>query len=85
METDYALVIGDKNYSSWSLRPWLAMRRFRIPFREVNVDIYSPGMRERILEHSRSGRVPVLNTQGRVIWDTMAILETLAELHPAHR
>lgn len=85
METDYTLVIGDKNYSSWSLRPWLAMRRFRIPFNEVNVDLYSPGMRERILEHSPSGRVPVLNTQGRIIWDTMAILETLAELHPAHR
>lgn len=82
--TDYALVIGDKNYSSWSLRPWLAMRRFAIPFGEINVDLYNPGMRARILEHSPSAKVPALKTRGRVIWDTMAILETLAEAHPDH-
>lgn len=83
-ENGYGLVIGDKNYSSWSLRPWLAMRRFAIPFTEINVDIYGAGARERILKHSPSAKVPALKFQGRVIWDTMAILETLAERHPEH-
>lgn len=81
---DYALVIGNKNYSSWSLRPWLAMRKFAIPFAEINVDIYSAGKRKRILEHSPSALVPALKADGRVIWDTLAILETLAERHPEH-
>lgn len=83
-ETDYALVIGNKNYSSWSLRPWLAMRRFGVPFREINIDIYTPGARQRILEHSPSGKVPALKTGRETIWDTLAILETLAERFPEH-
>lgn len=82
--TDYALIIGNKNYSSWSLRPWLAMRRFAIPFTEINVDIYAPGKRKRILQHSPSALVPALKVGGRVIWDTLAILETLAEAHTEH-
>lgn len=81
-DPNYALVIGNKNYSSWSLRPWLAMRKFAIPFTEINVDIYSPGKLARILEHSPSALVPVLKFDDQVIWDTLAILETLAERHP---
>lgn len=80
-DPDYALVIGNKNYSSWSLRPWLAMRRFAISFAEINIDIYAAGKRERILQHSPSALVPALKIEGRVIWDTLAILETLAERH----
>lgn len=80
-ETGIALVIGNKNYSSWSLRPWLAMKAFGVAFGEINVDIYGPGARERILAHSPSGLVPALKMSGRVIWDTLAILETLAERH----
>ena len=80
-DTGYQLVLGDKNYSSWSLRPWLLMRAFNIPFEEINVDIYRPGARERILEHSPSGKVPALKTGGLTIWDTLAIIEYLAENH----
>ncbi len=81
-DTDYELVIGDKNYSSWSLRPWLAMRRLEIPFREINIELRGSGTRARILEHSPSGMVPALKAGGRVIWDSLAILETLADRHP---
>lgn len=80
-DTGYQLVVGDKNYSSWSLRPWLLMRMFAIPFEETNVDINSPGTRKRILEYSPSARVPALITGGLTIWDTLAIIEYLAESH----
>lgn len=80
-ETGYRLVLGDKNYSSWSLRPWLLMRLLDIPFDEINVDIYRPGARKRILEHSPSGKVPVLKVGSLTIWDTLAIVEYLAEAH----
>ena len=80
-DTGYQLVLGDKNYSSWSLRPWLLMRAFNIPFEEINVDIYRPGAKARILEHSPSGKVPALKTGGLTIWDTLAIIEYLAENH----
>ena len=81
-ETGYHLVLGNKNYSSWSLRPWLLMRTFGIAFDEINVDIYSPGARARILEHSPSGLVPALKVDGLAIWDTLAIIEYLSESHP---
>jgi len=81
-ETGYRLVVGDKNYSSWSLRPWLVMRMFAIEFEEINVDIYRDGARERILEHSQSGKVPALKSGDMTIWDTLAIIEYLAESHP---
>ncbi len=81
-ETGYRLVVGDKNYSSWSLRPWLVMRMFASEFEEINVDIYNPGTRERILEHSPSGKVPALIDDDLIIWDTLAIIEYLAERHP---
>lgn len=81
-DTRYRLVLGNKNYSSWSLRPWLLMRTFGIAFDEINVDIYSPGARARILQHSPSGKVPALKAGGAAIWDTLAIIEYLAESHP---
>lgn len=80
-ETGYGLVIGNKNSSSWSLRPWLAMRRFSIPFDEINIALDMQGSRSRILEHSPSALLPALIADGRTIWDTLAILETLAEWH----
>ena len=79
--TGYRLVVGDKNYSSWSLRPWLLMRAFEIEFEEINVDINTPGTRKRILEHSPSGKVPALIAGELTIWDTLAIFEYLAEAH----
>ena len=81
-DSTYRLVLGDKNYSSWSLRPWLLMRMFDIPFEEINVDIYNPGARKRVLEHSPSGKVPALKVGDLTIWDTLAMIEYLAEMHP---
>ena len=78
----YRLVIGDKNYSSWSLRPWLAMRVFAIPFDEVAIELGQPDTKARILEHSPSGKVPALKVGVDVIWDSLAILDHLADTHP---
>lgn len=78
----YQLVLGDKNYSSWSLRTWLLMRMFSIPFEELNIDIYREGARVRVLEHVPSGKVPALKVHGLTIWDTAAVIEYLAESHP---
>lgn len=81
-ETGYTLVIGDKNFSSWSLRPWLAMKAAGIPFAEEPVRLRQPDTKQAILLHSPSGKVPALKTGGAVIWDSLAILEFLAERHP---
>ena len=77
----YKLVIGNKNTSSWSLRPWLAMRHASIAFDEIDIDLRAPDAKARILAHSPSGKVPALLAGGRVIWDSLAILEFLAETH----
>jgi glutathione S-transferase len=82
----YALVIGSKNVSSWSLRPWLALVEGGIPFQEILVPLRQPGTKAQILRHSPAGHVPVLIVEGggerQVIWDSLAILEFLAETHP---
>lgn len=78
------LVIGNKNYSSWSLRPWLLLQHFAIPFEEVRIPLYQPGSREEILRHSPSGHVPVLIDGETVVWDSLAICEYVAEM-PAAR
>jgi len=77
----YQLAIGNKNTSSWSLRPWLAMRHAGIGFDEINIDLRAPDAKAQILKHSPSGKVPALLAAGRVIWDSLAILEFLAETH----
>jgi glutathione S-transferase len=80
----YKLVLGNKNTSSWSLRPWLAMRRAGIAFEEVSIDLRAPDAKAQILAYSPAGKVPALLLGGgRVIWDSLAILETLAEAQPA--
>jgi glutathione S-transferase len=78
----YRLVIGNKNTSSWSLRPWLAMKRLAIPFDEVRINLRDPGMKAQILAHSPAGKVPVLWAGDLMIWDSLAILEYLADKHP---
>jgi glutathione S-transferase len=78
----YRLVIGDKNLSSWSLRPWLALKQCGIPFVEERVRLRQPSSKAEILRHSPSGKVPVLKTEAGVVWDSLAILEFLAERHP---
>ena len=62
---DYTLVIGDKNFSSWSLRPWLALKHCRIPFTEERVRLRQPDSKAEILRHTPAGKVPVLKTEAR--------------------
>jgi glutathione S-transferase len=80
--SDYTLVIGNKNYSSWSLRPWLLMRQAGLDFREIRIALYTPESKAQIRAHSPSGRVPCLVDGGLAIWDSLAICEYLAERHP---
>ncbi|MBV9969590.1 MAG: glutathione S-transferase family protein [Xanthobacteraceae bacterium] len=77
------LVLGNKNYSSWSFRPWLALKVAGIPFEETVVPIYIPGAREKILEFSPSGKVPVLIDGAVHVWESLAIIEYAAEKFPA--
>jgi glutathione S-transferase len=76
------LVVGNKNYSSWSLRPWLAMKVLGIPFREERISLYVEGAKEKIRAHSPAGKVPCLVDGELKVWDSLAILEYLAERHP---
>ena len=76
------LVIGNKNYSSWSMRPWVAMMAFNIPFNEVRILLDKPDTANRIGEFSAAGRVPVLVAGEMTIWDSLAICEYLAEQFP---
>jgi len=82
------LYIGNKNYSSWSMRPWVALRQFGIPFQEVmlRMDGFHPGskFKQRLAEVSPAGTVPVLVDEGFAVWDTLAITEYLAEKFPQH-
>jgi len=74
----YELYIGNKNYSSWSLRPWVLMKELDIPFKETLVP-FSPTRHEDYLKFSPSGKVPCLDDHGTVVWDSLAITEYLAE------
>ncbi len=74
------LVIGNKNYSSWSLRPWLVLKHLELAFTEVLVPLDTPSTREDLEKHSPSGRVPVLTHGELVVWDSLAICEYIAEL-----
>jgi glutathione S-transferase len=76
------LVVGNKNYSSWSLRPWLALRMAGLEFGEVRVPLYGRGSHEAILRHSPAGKVPVLRDGDLTVWDSLAICEYIAELAP---
>ena len=76
------LVIGNKAYSSWSLRPWLLMRQAGIAFDEIRVSLYEEGAKQKILQYSASGRVPVLRHGNLTIWDSLAMCEYLAEQYP---
>lgn len=77
------LVIGNKNYSSWSMRPWLALRASNIPFEEIFIPLYTgQADKDRLLSFSRSGKVPALIDDDLTIWDSLAIIEYLAERFP---
>jgi glutathione S-transferase len=76
------LVIGNKNYSSWSLRPWMALTMAHIPFEETVIQLDQPQTKKRITEHSGAGFVPVLHHGKLTVWESLAILEYLAEIFP---
>ncbi|MCK0210010.1 glutathione S-transferase family protein [Starkeya koreensis] len=76
------LIIGNKNYSSWSLRPWLALTGLGIPFEEILVPLDAPDFKQRVRAHSPAGKVPVLIDGEAVVWESIAILEHLAERFP---
>ena len=79
------LVIGNKNYSSWSMRPWVLLKQAQIPFEEVQLkfDEAGGGLRVAGIEkYSAARKVPVLLVDGEPVWDTLAICETAAELFP---
>lgn len=76
------LIIGNKNYSSWSLRPWLALKALGIAFEEILVPLDAPDFKARVREHSPAGCVPVLIDGDAVVWESIAILEHLAERFP---
>jgi glutathione S-transferase len=81
------LLIGDKNYSSWSMRPWLLLKHFDIPFDEVLIPLNEPGTTAAILAQAPTGagKVPcLLDETGLAVWDSLAIAETLAERFPQH-
>jgi glutathione S-transferase len=78
----YTLVIGNKAYSSWSLRPWLLMKQSQIPFEEVRVPLYQDGHDAKIRQYSAAGKVPVLIDGELKVWESLAICDYLAERHP---
>jgi glutathione S-transferase len=78
--SEFTLVIGNKNYSSWSLRPWLLLRHLGLAFDEVLIALSEPDTPTRIAQYSPSGRVPVLRHGALTIWESIAIGEYLCEL-----
>jgi len=82
MPANMTLVIGTKRFSSWSLRPWLAAKMAGVEFDEVLIALRQPETKAEILRHSPSGKVPCLIHGGLAVWDSLAICEYLAELHP---
>lgn len=78
----YRIVLGNKRYSSWSLRGWLALRRTGVDFEEVVIPLDRPESKAALLAHSPSGRVPALDVDGTTVWDSLAIAEWLHERFP---
>src|SRR5215470_7643160 len=77
------LIIGNKNYSSWSFRPWLAMKVAGIKFEETVISLDASDFKTRVTEAGASGRVPVLSDGDVRVWESLAILEYVAEKFPA--
>src|SRR5689334_3579055 len=79
----YTLIVGTRNISSWSLRPYMALMAIGQPFETVLMRLRTPETRDAILQYSPSGKVPALKiADGETLWDSLAICETLAERHP---
>lgn len=80
---ELTIVIGNKNYSSWSLRAWIAVAATGAEFDEIRIPLDQPDTRTRIVEHSPAGKVPVLRHGALMVWESLAICEYLAERFPA--
>lgn len=76
------LIIGNKNYSSWSLRPWLLLKHAGIPFTEVRIPLYTPNTKTNIMKYSPAGKVPALQVGDITVWESLAICEYVAEQFP---
>lgn len=77
--TQLTLIIANKNYSSWSLRAWLAMKQFGLNFNEIRIPLDTPETSSKIRQHSPSGKLPVLLHGSLTVWDSLAICEYLTE------
>lgn len=81
----FELIIGDKTFSSWSMRAWLVAVQSGLPFKEINITLDQPNTAAKIAKYSSSGKVPALKQGKIVIWDSLAIAEYLNELSPEAR
>ena len=79
------LVIGNKNYSSWSLRPWLLLSHFDIPFDEIKVLLFEENTHQRLAEYSPTFKVPVLIDTEITVWDSLSICEYISEAYLNHK
>ena len=77
--TDLTLIIGNKNYSSWSLRPWIFLRHFQIPFIEKKISLFTDTMEQELSDYFSDSKVPVLQDGDLIVWDSLAILEYVSE------
>ncbi|MBW4575058.1 MAG: glutathione S-transferase family protein [Aphanothece sp. CMT-3BRIN-NPC111] len=80
--TNFTLVIGNKNYSSWSLRPWLVLKQLGVEFNEIRIHLYAPTSKQEILKYSSNGKVPILQHDNLTVWESLSICEYLAECFP---
>lgn len=74
-----SLVIGNRNYSSWSLRPWLLLKQHGINFDEIYVPLYVAGYQEQLARYTPAGKVPALIDNGHLVWDSLAICEYVSD------
>ena len=82
MNQIYHLIIGNKNYSSWSLRPWLLLKVKGLEFKETKISLYTEGSKAELLKFSATGKVPVFEHAGNIVWDSLAICEYIADVFP---
>ncbi|HEY4210406.1 MAG TPA: glutathione S-transferase family protein [Steroidobacteraceae bacterium] len=78
--SELTLIIGNKNYSSWSLRPWMLLKHLGVPFEEILIQLDTPDFKDELEKYGPSGRVPVLKHGSLMIWDSIAICEYVAEI-----